>query len=67
MKTKYTGWGKELSVDIRIGETYSYFDPVSEQHITERCRYEEFTRTMVRELQELGLLERENNSFRKNR
>ena len=54
MKTKYYGWGKELVVDVRFGETYTYFDPVSEQHITEKCHYEELTRTMVREMQDLG-------------
>ena len=51
MKTKYYGWGKELVIDVRIGETYTYFDPVSEQHITEKCHYEELTRTMIREMQ----------------
>ena len=36
---------------MKLDETYSYFDTVGETHITERARFDDLTRTIIRELE----------------
>ena len=47
----YAAYGKEVNLRVKLGETYSYYDDFGKTMITEHARFEDLTRTVIRELE----------------